>query len=112
MSLIVGAGGAIGGVGAAGATALWNAGYAAALGELVKLQVSYREVLLRTQLRGYQAAEVIDELVRQRNELKRRLDEERALNDEDSERVTGLKRIEKGYGDAITWMRRQQAGDR
>lgn len=47
MALLTTMGAGVGAVGLGGATALWNAGYAAAVTELVKLHASYREILLR-----------------------------------------------------------------
>lgn len=108
MTLLSVGGGAVGGLAFGGASALWSAGYAAALSELVKLQVSYKEVLLRTQLRCLQASDVIEELLRQRDELKVKLDEERDRNDVGAARVKDLERIDQGYADAIAWMKEQQ----
>jgi hypothetical protein len=68
MALVTTVGAGVGAVGVGGATALWNAGYAAAITELVKLQVSYREILLRGHLREQVAAEVIEQLIAQREE--------------------------------------------
>lgn len=110
MALIAGCGGAVGGLGMGGATALWNAGYAAALGELVKLQVTYKEILLRSQLREMRAADVVDSLLQQREELEKRLAEEKSLNDDKAARIKELERIKKGYEDTIRWLKAQQQG--
>jgi len=108
MALITTMGVGVGAVGVGGATALWNAGYAAAVTELVKLQVSYREILLRGHLREHVAAQVIEELVAQRNELRQKIADEKALNDSGAQRVKELEKIERGYADAIEWLGEQQ----
>lgn len=107
MALLTTMGAGVGAVGLGGATALWNAGYAAAVTELVKLQVSYREILLRGHLREHVAAQVIEELVAQRDELRRRIIDEKALNDTGAQRVKEFQRIECGYADAIEWLEQQ-----
>lgn len=108
MALLTTMGAGVGAVGLGGATALWNAGYAAAVTELVKLQVSYREILLRGHLREHVAAQVIEELVAQREELRRKIVDEKALNDSGAQRVKELERIERGYDDAIDWLEEQK----
>lgn len=107
MALITTMGFGVGAVGVGGATALWNAGYAAAVTELVKLQVSYREILLRGHLREHVAAQVIEDLIAQRDELRRKIVEEKALNDSGAPRVKELERIERGYVDAIGWLKHE-----
>lgn len=109
MALVTTVGAGVGAVGLGGATALWNAGYAAAVTELVKLQVSYREILLRGHLREHMAAQVIEELVAQRDELRRKIIDERELNDTGAQRVKDFERIERGYDDAIEWLEAQEA---
>ena len=108
MMLVTSAGAAVGGLGVGGGAALWSAGNAAALSELVKLQVSYREVLLRSHLRAEQAAYVIEALVRQREELRARIHEEKEMNDPGAARVEDLEKTDRGYGDAITWLEEQR----
>lgn len=107
MMLVAGAGATVGGVGAGGAAAVWSAGYAAAVAELVKLQVTYREILLRTQLRGMAAAELVETLLRQRDELRRKIAEEEELNDPGANRIKTLEQIERAYADAAKWMSEQ-----
>ena len=102
-------GGAVGGAGLGGAVALWNAGYAAAVTELVKLQVSYREVLLRAQLREGEAASVIERLNAQIEALNKQLETERGLNDPGAKRIEEMERIERAYRDALAWMKRPGA---
>jgi hypothetical protein len=108
MLLVTSAGAAVGSVGAGGAAALWSAGYAAALSEIVKLQVSYREVLLRSHLRAEQAATVIERLVRQRDDLRATIAMEREMNDPGAARVEDLEKTERGYTDAIAWIEEQR----
>ncbi len=104
MLAITGVGAAAGGLGMGGAVALWSAGYNAAVGELVKLQVSYREVLLRSQLRSMHVALVVERLNEQIVELQKKLNEERELNDAKSKRLEELERIIRAYEDAREWM--------
>jgi len=108
MMLVVSTGAAVGSVGAGGAAALWSAGYAAALSEIIKLQVSYREVLLRSHLRAEQAATVIETLLRQRDLLRAQIKIEKEMNDPGAGRVEDLQRTERGYADALAWLEEQR----
>jgi hypothetical protein len=112
MALVTTVGAGVGAVGVGGATALWNAGYAAAITELVKLQVSYREILLRGHLREQVAAEVIEQLIAQREELRAKILAEKALNDIGAQRVKNLETIQRGYDDALEWLGHQKKGQK
>lgn len=112
MALVTSVGAAVGGVGAGGATALWSAGYAAALSELVKLQVSYKEVLLRAHLREGVAARIIEDLAQQLEDVRARVGEETALNDSGAPRLEEFEKIEQGYVDTIAWLKKQEAAAR
>lgn len=50
---------------------------------------------------------MIEELVAQRDELRRRIIDEKALNDTGAQRVKEFQRIECGYADAIEWLEQQ-----
>jgi hypothetical protein len=108
MMLVTSAGATVGGLSLGGATALWQAGRAAAVSELVKLQVAYREVILRSHLRAVMAAEVIEKLVADREVLRRRLKEEMDLNDAGAARIKDLEEVVRGYEDTIDWLRNEK----
>lgn len=106
MALVT-ASSAVAGASAGAAAALWNAGCAAAVGELIKLQVSYKEVLLRAQPRNTEAGEVVESLLRHCTQLESKLEEERTLNDTGAQRIKELERILLAYRYTIQWLSRQ-----
>jgi hypothetical protein len=107
MALVTAASTTVGAASAGGAAALWNAGCAAAVGELIKLQVSYKEVLLRAQPRSPETGEVVESLLRHCTQLESKLEEERTLNDAGAQRVKELERILLAYRYTIQWLSRQ-----
>lgn len=92
-------------VGLTGGAALLAMGAAAAKLELVKLQVTFKEVLLADQKRA-QAA--ITSLAEHEQEIKHRLEEELALNEKNSLRVKNVEETLRAITDSITWMNDEQ----
>lgn len=107
MALVTAVAGAAGGLGVGGGTTLWQMGKVVAVSELVKLQVSYREVLLRGHLRSATKDVIIDRLRTQLETLRCEIAAEEALNDRGGPRVENLQAIAQGYADAIEWIGKQ-----
>ena len=106
MWIVAGAGAAAGLLGGAGSTALVQLGAATVRVELMKLQVNYKENLLRKQMELRRSQEVMQELARQRDEMRGLLDEERQLNDSNSARLNELEAKLAAFEDALTWMKK------
>ena len=109
MWIVTGAAAIIGGGALGGGTMLLQMGAASAKIELLKLQVSYREVLLLTQAEVGKAKSVIKNLEKQRAEIDLKLKEECALNDENAKRITELEAILRAVEDSLKWMNKQKA---
>jgi hypothetical protein len=107
MWLVTGVGAAVGLAGGGGGAALLQLGAAQAKVELVKLQVNYKVVLLDTQMQTRKAQEVVKSLTRQRDEVKRLLDEERELNDKNSARVKDMEETLSALEDSLKWMQKE-----
>lgn len=107
MALVTTVAGAAGGIGVGGGTALWQMGKIAAVSELVKLQVSYREVLLRSHLRSWMKDRIIERLRAQLEVLRKQIADEATLNDRGVPRIENLEAIARGYADAISWLEKQ-----
>lgn len=109
MWLVTAAGIAIGGTAFGGGALLLQIGAAASKVELVKLQISYREMILGGQTEARKAQEVVAALARQRDEIKTKLQEERALNDANSARLKDMEETLRAVEDAIGWMKAEEA---
>ncbi len=109
MWLITGAGAAAGLLGAAGSTALMQLGAATVKVELMKLQVSFKENVLRDQVELKKSQEVVKQLVSRQGEIEKALSEERKLNDRNSGRLKELEAKVTALEDAIEWMKEQEA---
>lgn len=107
--LVTGVGAAMGVAGAGGGTLLFNLGHAAALNELVKLQVTFHQVIIRGQFREAKAAAVIEILINQQKELKKQLDYEKELNEKNSNRLREIEKLIQAYEDSIRWMQERKA---
>jgi predicted nuclease with TOPRIM domain len=75
----------------------------------MKLQVTYKEVLLHNQVQGMKAQEAVKSLAEDRDQLKEKLEEERKLNEENAERVTELEEKIEAFDNAIDWMEGETA---
>jgi capsule polysaccharide export protein KpsE/RkpR len=84
-------------------------GAARSRAELVKLQVTYKEVLLRNQADAAKAQLVVRDLARQHEELGAQLDEERTLNDANATRLKELKQTVEAVERSLAWMKKQRA---
>jgi len=104
--LITGAG-AIGGIMLGGGGAmLVQLGSGAAKIELVKLQVSFKEITLSGQIDRAISQNAINKLVVEQKELERKLKEEQSLNDKNSARIKEIETILETMGKSINWMRK------
>jgi len=102
--------GAIAGFGSAsGAMVMMQLGAAGSKAELIKLQVTYKEVLLRNQADAAKAQLVVKNLARQQEELREQLDEERMLNDKNADRVKELEQTIEAVERSLGWMDDQRA---
>jgi len=107
--LVTGIGACTGLAGAGGGAFLYNLGAGAAQEELLKLQVTYREVILRSQLRSAKQAAVVGVLEEQVAELRGQLSQERELNESNARRLKRLEKLVTAYEDSIQWMKKHAA---
>lgn len=109
MWIVTGAATGIAVLSAGGSQFLLQIGAANAKIELIKLQVNYKEVVLGTQTQVKKAQEVIKKLIKQRDEIKNQLEEERKLNEENSNRIQEIETTLMALEDSIKWMGKQTA---
>ena len=102
--LVTGVGVAAGGVGGGGSALLYGMGARQAQLELVRLQVTFRMTVLDNQISVLKAQSVITSLQEQLEGLRRGLDEERTLNDENSSRLKDLEKKIESTERALEWM--------
>ena len=107
--IVTGAAATIGGGAFGGGTLLLQVGEANAKIELLKLQVSYREGLLRTQAELGKAQSVITGLETRRKEIEAKLEEEAELNDKNAHRIKELAAILLAVEDSLKWIKKQKA---
>jgi hypothetical protein len=108
MWLVAGVGVAAGLLAAGGGTALYELGSATARGELVKLQITFKLGLLDANRDMAKAQQVISNLIEQADVTRTILEEERRLNDDNSQRVEDLEATLKDIEEAIGWMERER----
>ena len=108
MWLLTGAGAAIGLSAAGGGSLLLQIGAASARVELMKMQVSFKEILLTTQTQLKKAQKVIRNLERQKKELEDSLEIERKLNDKNAQRVKELEDKVTAIEVTLEWMYEQK----
>jgi len=101
---VTGAGAIAGGLGFGG-IALWNAGYVVAVGELVKLQTSYQQVLMQSKALGNEAVKLIDQLASTIGQFKAEYKNEQKYNDPRSDRLKEFEKVTGAYEDALKWMK-------
>ena len=105
MAIIACGGAAMGLVGGSGSALLLQMGARAARAELVKLQVQFKAVILETQADQKKAQQVITALAKREREVRTALNEERKLNDKNSDRIKEIERTLQAVDDALEWMR-------
>jgi hypothetical protein len=105
--MVTGTGAALGLLSSGGATLLLQIGAAAARQELIKLQVTFKEVSLGQQVAQAKAQNVISELVKNRDELRRILAEESKLNEKNSARLKQMATTLADMERTIKWMQEQ-----
>ena len=107
--LVTGVGAAVGlGVGG-GSTLLLQLGAAGAKVELAKLQVCYKEVLIGDQLQLRKAQETIRKLMENKAKIERILEEERSLNDKNTQRLKDIEETLEALDNAIDWMKEKNS---
>ncbi len=104
MAIITGAGAIAGGASGIGGSLLYQMGAAGSRNELIKLQVTYKAVLLTSQLQTRKAQQVTKGLAERERELSRTIDEQLLLNDENSHKIKELREILEAVEKARAWM--------
>ncbi len=107
MIVVTGAGAVAGGVGATGGALLFQMGAAAAENELIKLQVTFKTVLLKNQAQSKKAQKVVEGLIEREREIRTLLAEERKLNDENARKIKELEEILESIEDTRGWIKKQ-----
>ena len=108
LYLVTGTAIAVGGTAMGGGAFLVQLGAAGAKAELVKLQTSYREVLLHNQSQTKKAAEAIRALEKDRREVQDTLEKERELNEKNAARLKDLEATVEALDNAIEWMKNEK----
>ena len=108
MWIVVGASALGGTLAAGGGTVLFQLGSGAAKIELVKLQISFKEITLAEQVNAKVSQAAIKALEKDRKELEEKLEQERKLNDKNSSRIDEIEKILKTMEKATSWMKKQQ----
>jgi len=108
MWLLTGAGAVVGLGAAGGGSVLLQIGAASARVELMKMQVSFKEILLGTQMQLKKAQQVIKNLEMQKKELEVNLEKECKLNEKNAQRVKELEDKVSAIEVALKWMSEQE----
>ena len=108
MWLVAGVGVAAGLLAAGGGTTLYELGSATARGELVKLQITFKLGLLDANRDMAKAQQAIQNLIAQADATRTILEEERRLNDDNTQRVEDLESTLTDIEEAIGWMESEQ----
>lgn len=108
LYLVTGTAIAVGGTAMGGGAFLVQLGAAGAKAELVKLQTSYREVLLHNQMHTKKAGEAIRSLETDRRDVQKTLEQERDLNEKNAARLKDLEATVEALGNAIKWMKNEK----
>ena len=106
--LVSGVGGALGLVGGAGGRGMYELGVNQLRIEVVKLQVSYKFMLLDQQIDTAKAQRIMASLGERIEELKQRIEIENAINDENSDRVSDLEEKLSLLLSGHEWMEEQE----
>lgn len=107
--LVTGVGAAAGATVGGGGSLLYNLGRHTMAQEVWKLQVTFKEVLLRQDQDVLKAQNVIIELRNRQKELEESLAEEQKLNEARSHHIKELKEMIKFVKQSIEWMEKEQA---
>jgi len=102
--LLAGVGGALGGVGGFGGSSLYELGANQVRIEVVKLQATYRLMLLDQQIDTAKAQEVSVSLTQRIEELRAQIEVEEAINDKNSSRVEDLEEKLEALVSGRDWM--------
>ena len=108
MAIIAGAGAVAGGASGVAGSLLYQMGAAGSRNELIKLQVTYKAVLLTSQLQTKKAQEVTKGLAERERELSKTINEQLLLNDENSRKIKDLREILESVEKARAWMIEQK----
>ncbi len=92
-----------------GGQLLYSLGVGQARVELIKLQVTYKEVLLQNQIETAKSKEVIKKLYEDQREIEKDLAEEKLLNESTSERVKDVEKKLKSIHASLEWMKKAAA---
>ena len=103
--LVSGVGGALGLVGGAGGRAMYELGVNQLRIEVVKLQVSYKFMLLDQQIDTAKAHTVIVSMRQRIEELSEQIDVEKTINDKNSDRVNDLEEKLVTLMSGLEWMK-------
>lgn len=92
-----------------GGQLLYSMGADQARAELIKLQVSFKEVLLHSQVQIGKAKEAITVLEKDKRDIEKALNEEKLLNESNGARVKDLEQKLKAIQTSIQWMEKERA---
>jgi hypothetical protein len=109
MAVVAGTSAAVGGAAFSGASVMHSLGAAGAREELVKLQTTYKAVLLHSQQDQAKARKVVKQLAQQQATLEEDLARERTLNDDNAQRVKNLEKTIEHIERSLEWMKEQAA---
>jgi hypothetical protein len=109
MWLVTGVAGGLGLTAAGGGALLLDMGSHSARAEILKMQVSYKEICLAGQVDRAVAINAIKKLEEERMVITKQLEEERCLNDKNSARLKDIEATLKAVEDGLAWMRSQKA---
>lgn len=107
--LVVGIGAGAGTLAAGGGALLIQLGSNAAKVELIKLQVSFKEISLSGQVDREISKVTIQKLDSDRKELQNKLKEEQSLNDKNSARISEIENILETLDKSINWMEKERS---
>lgn len=107
--IVTGVAAAAGGGLMTGGQLLYSLGVGQARVELIKLQVTYKEVLLQNQIETAKSKEVIKKLYEDQREIEKDLAEEKLLNESTSERVKDVEKKLKSIHASLEWMKKAAA---
>lgn len=109
MILVTGVSAGVGAVAATGASVMLSLGARGTRAELIKLQTTFKVVLLSSQTDRKKAQRVISDLSARETELRTQLTLERKLNDDNARRVKEIEETIEHVQKAVAWMKAQKA---
>jgi hypothetical protein len=108
MWLVTGVGAVAGLTLGGGGAVLIQLGASASRIELVKVQISFKEITLSGQIDRAKSQAVIKNLEASRRELEKKLAEEQRLNDKNSSRISEIEKIIATMDKSIDWMKKKR----